>query len=278
MQTAYENLPFQDIPTCLGRLRVRTAGQGESIVFWSSLLMNGGMWMAQARYFSQRYQVILIDPPGHGESATLTRAFSFEECARCIVEVLDALAVNKAHLVGNSWGGMIGGTFTAMYPNRVGAAVLMNCSGSAAGWRHRIEFPLLAQIIRLFGGFRGGMRSLATRAFVGPTTERERPAVMTHIHQALSSCDINSIAWAVESVVPRRPDQLARLATIRSPVMVIAGAEDRTFAVKETHAMAQVIPGAKWVVMERTAHLAALENPEEVNNLIDGFLSQAKFE
>lgn len=271
---AYEDLQVQDVLTCLGRLRVRSVGEGESIVFWSSLLMNGRMWMAQARYFSHRYRVILIDPPGHGDSAKLTRAFTFAECAQSIAEVLDAMGVERTHFVGNSWGGMIGGTFAAMYPARVSAAVLMNCTASPAGWRHRIEFPLLAGVVRLLGGFRSVMITAATRAFVGPTTEQQRPHVITHIHQALKACDVDSIAWAVDSVVPKRPDQRALLAAVRSPVLVVAGREDRTFAVNETQAMAQAIPGAQFVVIERTAHLAALENPQEVNTLIDRFFNE----
>ena len=272
---AYEDLPSQDILTCLGRLRIRTTGQGESIVFWSSLLMNGRMWMDQVRYFSAGYQIVLIDPPGHGDSAPLTRNFTFAECARCVVEILDALEIEKCHFVGNSWGGMIGGTFAAMYPSRVGAAVLMNCTASPAGLRHRIEFPLMARAIRLSGGFRGIMKIAATRAFVGPTTERERPEVIAHIHRTLQACDIASIAWAVESVVPKRPDQQKLMSSIGAPVLVVAGSEDRTFHVDETRAMAIAIPGAKFMVIQRTAHLAALENPKEVNILIELFLTEA---
>lgn len=152
----------------------------------------------------------------------------------------------------------------------------MNCTASPAGWRHRIEFPLLARLIRLLGGFRGSMISVATRAFVGPTTERERPDVITHIHQSLKACEVESVTWAVESVVPRRPDQRDVFAAIRSPVLVMAGKEDRTFSVGETLAMARAIPGAEYVTIERTAHLAALENPDEVNTLIDRFLQRAR--
>jgi len=272
----YEGLATQDIVTCLGRLRVRSIGQGDAIVFWSSLLMSGRMWMAQVRYFSNRYRVILIDPPGHGDSEKLTRGFTFSECAQCVVEVLDELGVEKTHFIGNSWGGMIGGTFAAMYPDRVGAAVLMNCTGSPAGLRQRVEFPLLAGLIRLFGGFRGFTLNAATRAFVGPTVEHEKPNVIAHIHKALKACNVDSIAWAVASVVPSRPNQLSLLAAVRSSVLVIAGKEDRTFAVDETREMARAIPGAKFVMMERTAHLAALESPAEVNRLIDRFLKKVE--
>ena len=47
---------------------------------------------------------------------------------------------------------MIGGTFAAMYPDRVGRAVLMNCTASAAGTRQKIEYGLLLRVAKLLGG------------------------------------------------------------------------------------------------------------------------------
>lgn len=271
---SFDAIDQQDVPTCLGVLRVRSAGQGEPILFWSSLLMSSGMWQAQAQHFSANYRVILIDPPGHGDSEALTQGFTFEQCARCVVEVLDALGIRRAHFVGNSWGGMIGGTFAACYPERVGAAVLMNCTASAAGWRHKLEFPVLAAISKLLGGMRGPLMGPVIRAFAGPTSRRQRPQVVASIREAVGLCRVHSVAWAVSSVVPNRPDQRALMGQIRTPVLVVAGEEDQTFAVAETREMATAIPGAEFVVMARTAHLAALENPEDVNPLIAAFLAR----
>ncbi|MBJ7385787.1 MAG: alpha/beta fold hydrolase, partial [Mycolicibacterium sp.] len=96
------------VDTRLGRVRVRTSGSGETIVFWPSLLMTGDMWSDQASHFADRYHVVLVDPPGHGESEPLRGHFTFDECAWCISDLLDGLDVQWAHVVGNSWGGMIG--------------------------------------------------------------------------------------------------------------------------------------------------------------------------
>ena len=101
------------VDTVLGRLRVRTEGDGDAVMFWPSLLMTGDMWSAQAAHFGGRRRVILVDPPGHGGSEKLTRTFSFDECARCVVDILDGLGIASTHFVGNSWSGMIGGTFAA---------------------------------------------------------------------------------------------------------------------------------------------------------------------
>jgi 3-oxoadipate enol-lactonase len=106
-------------------------------------------------------------------------------------------------------------------------------------------------------------------AFVGPTTKGERPHVVEAIKAALGRVDIASARWAVTSVVPRRPDQRALAAEIRAKVVVVAGIEDATFPVAETRIMADAIPGARFVVLDDTAHLAGLENPVEVNALLD---------
>ncbi|MBE1471887.1 alpha/beta fold hydrolase [Kibdelosporangium phytohabitans] len=256
----------------LGRIHVRVSGSGTPIVFWPSLLMDGSMWAAQESHFADRYQVVLVDPPGHGRSDPLTGPFSFADCARCVTRILDGIGAERAHFVGNSWGGMIGGTFAALHPARVLSAVLMNCTASPAGRRQKFEYGPLNGFSRVIG-MRGPLVRAAVGAFTGPTTRRSRPDAVTRIEQAIRRVDVRSSAWAVTSVVPRRPDQLGLFAGITVPVLVVAGAEDATFPVGETRAMASAIPGAKFVVLPHTAHLAAVENPGEVNALIDEFLT-----
>ncbi|MCO1580221.1 alpha/beta hydrolase [Crossiella sp. SN42] len=260
------------VPTVLGRLRIRQAGAGPAMLFWPSLLMDSALWTAQAEYFAGTRQVVLIDPPGHGASQPLTREFTFAECATCVVQVLDHLGLPRADFVGNSWGGMIGGTFAARHPDRIGAAVLMNCTASPAGLRQRLEYALLTRIARLMGGIRAPLVPSVIGAFLGPTSRRTRPHTVAAIRAALTRANVNSVTWAVTSVVPRRPDQRGLLGLIRTPVLVVAGVEDPTFPVAETRAMADAIPGARFVVLDNAAHLAALEVPETVNTLIDGFL------
>ena len=260
------------VDTVLGRLRVRTHGDGEAMTFWPSLLMTGDMWSAQARHFGVTRRVVLIDPPGHGGSEKLTATFTFDQCAQCIVEVLDALGIDRTHFVGNSWGGMIGGTFAARHPDRIGHAVLMNCTASPAGGRQKLEYGFLLRVAGVIGGIRPPLTRSVLRAFLGPTTFRTRPDVVAFVRDTVQAVDVTSCAWAVKSVVPLRPDQRALLADITTPVLVVAGSEDATFPVPETLAMADAIPGAARVVLDGVAHLAGLENPQLVNDLIESFV------
>jgi 3-oxoadipate enol-lactonase len=265
----------EQLPTTLGRLRVHTYGTGEAILFWPSLLMTAGMWAGQVAEFSTDHRVILVDPPGHGGSETLSRPFTFDECAQSVVDVLDELGIERAHFVGNSWGGMIGGTFAAQHPDRIGRAVLMNCTASPAGRRQRLEYGLLLRTAKLLGGIRGPLTGQVLKAFLGPTTFHTRPDVVGFVRDAVRTVDVGSSAWAVTSVVPRRPDQRALLSGVCTPVLVVAGAEDATFPMTETLEMAAAIPGASSIVLDGVAHLAALENPHLVNALIKEFVFDA---
>jgi 3-oxoadipate enol-lactonase len=264
----------QQVDTVLGKVRIRTSGTGPAIMFWPSLLMTGDMWSAQADHFSATHRVILVDPPGHGGSEKLGAPFTFGDCARVIVDILDSLGMERTHFVGNSWGGMIGGTFAARNPDRIGRAVLMNCTASAAGTRQKIEYGFLLGVAKVLGGIRGPLTRSVLKAFLGPTTFTTRPDVVAFVRDTVQAADVASCAWAVRSVVPARPDQRSLFAKISTPVLVVAGAEDATFPVPETMAMAAAIPASAIDIIDGVAHLAGLENPTLVNKLIEDFVSR----
>lgn len=267
-------LPKRRIATLLGNINVHVVGDGPAMVCWPSLLMTGKMWRGQVDHFSGRHKMVLIDSPGHGESDPLSRHFTLEECALCLSQVLDQLAIEDCILVGNSWGGMMGGVFAALYPNRTRAAVLMNCTASAAGWRQKLEFLLMTSMLRRLRTVPTPLVDRAVRAFVGATTEKTRPDVVEFIRSTVAAANPASVCWAIDSVVPRRTDHRALLGSIRRPILVMTGDEDRTFAVAETHDMAQAIPGSRFRVLPRVGHLAALEAPHAVNAAIDEFLGE----
>ena len=273
MTSIGDQLREQAVDTVLGRIRLQVGGSGSPIVFWPSLLMTGDMWHGVADRLIADHQVVLVDPPGQGGSQPLTGYFSFDDCSRCVADILDGLGVDKAHLVGNSWGGMIGATFAAMYPDRVGGAVLMNCTAGRATLRQKVEFAILLQAAKWTGGIGPLLNRPVLHAFLGPTTMRERPDVVAHVSTTVKSVNIASASWAVKSVVPRRPDQREVLGRIRTPVLVVGGAEDATFPPRDAIDMAKAIPGASVQVLDGVAHLAGLENPPLVSALITQFLA-----
>jgi 3-oxoadipate enol-lactonase len=273
MTGSSDQLHERAVDTALGTLRVQVGGTGSPIVFWPSLLMSGDMWHAVADNLVARWQVVLVDPPGQGGSQPLKDMFTFADCVRCIVDILDGLGIDRAHFVGNSWGGMIGATFAATQPERIGRAVLMNATAGRASVRQKVQFAMLLQMAQRQGKIGPLLTRSVLKAFLGPTTFRERPDVVAYVRSAMTSVDVASVSWAVKSVVPARPDQRALLAGIRTPVLVVGGAEDATFPPREAIAMADAIPNSSIRVLDGVAHLAGLENPGLVSALVEEFVS-----
>jgi 3-oxoadipate enol-lactonase len=273
-QQRVTTLRKQRIATVLGEINVHLVGNGPAMVCWPSLLMTGQMWRGQVDHFASSHKMVLIDSPGHGESDPLNRYFTLEECALCLSQILDQLEMEDCVLVGNSWGGMMGGVFAALYPSRIRAAVLMNCTASVAGWYQKMEFLLMTSVLRRVHTVPKLVVNRAVHAFTGATTERTRPEIAGYIRSTVAAARADSVCWAIDSVVPRRADHRALFGAIRKPILVMTGEEDRTFPVAETRAMAEAIPGSQFRVLRSVGHLAALEAPQAVNATIDEFLRE----
>ncbi|WP_206601293.1 alpha/beta fold hydrolase [Mycobacterium sp. IEC1808] len=136
----------ETIPTALGAVHVRVGGRadGTPMVFWHSLLTTGSMWRYQYEHYAPTHRIVLIDAPGSGASDPLRSTITLEECSACLLAVLNALAIEKCVLVGNSWGAILGSVFAAWHPERLIAVVAANGTASPATifdktghWPHR---------------------------------------------------------------------------------------------------------------------------------------------
>ncbi|MCK7626478.1 alpha/beta hydrolase [Streptomyces sp. RS10V-4] len=264
------------IPTSLGLLNVRLGGRTDrpAMVFWPSLMMDGTMWRYQYEHFAPTHRVVLIDSPGHGTSDALRRIIDLKECADALVEVLDALDIDTCVLVGNSWGGMLAGVFPAYHPERTTAAIGINCTASLPTTFESIWATGLATYLALHARMPQLAAKAARSAFTGPTAEAENPEFLTYLDVVLDN-DPKSVAWALRSILIGRRDEHRLLATIPGdiPVLIVAGEEDSQFPVHAVRKMADAIKGSTFHVLLHTGHLAARENPHEVNAAIDTFLT-----
>jgi 3-oxoadipate enol-lactonase len=120
------------ISTDFGELVVRVGGneQKPAMVFWPSLILDASMWSYQFEHYAPNYRIVLIDPPGVGESAPLRRPITVDESVACLRQILDALHIERSIVVGNSWGSLTAAVFAADYPSRLLAAVLTNGTAS----------------------------------------------------------------------------------------------------------------------------------------------------
>lgn len=261
--------------TEFGEISVCTGGneKGRVMVFWPSLMLDASMWSYQFDHFAPDYRIVLINPPGIGESEALRRPISVEESVECLKEILDALRIEQCVVVGNSWGSLVAGVMAAHHPDRVLAAIITNGTASASP----------PELIEQMTGMAAGLEQCETapewllpavqQGFGGDAAEARNPEFLAYLGQVMRE-DPVSIAFAIKGILLARQDLHATLRRIHNvPVLVIAGAEDRVFDLGQTQRMVDAIAGSHFVLLPETGHLAARENPGAVNEAIDAFLS-----
>ena len=271
-----DSLDQVDVTTKLGRIHVRLGGppDGPVLACWPSLLMDGTMWRHQYEHFSAQYRIVLIDSPGHGRSDALRRLIDLKDSADVLIEILDALHIDRCVLMGNSWGGMLAGVLPAHHPDRVVATVAINATASLPTAVETIWATALASYLSLHATMPRAIVPAARAAFAGPTARAERPDFVAYLDFPLRN-DPKSVAWALRSILIGRRDEHRLLSTIsQTPVLVVAGEEDSQFPVHAVRRMAEAIPTGHFEVLPHTGHLAARENPEAVNAVVERFLHE----
>ena len=255
-----------------GEIHYEEAGQGDPIVFISGLNGIGRYWQPQVTVFSPRYRVVTYDQRGTGASDRLQREFSVEQMAAETVGLMDALKIERAHIVGMSTGGAIGQIMAIDYPQRVARLAL--CST----WTHCDPW-----FRRLFEARRALYRQAGTEihAMFHPLFLYSPDYVIAHDAE-IDEERRNAVAGAppVEISVGRidallKFDRRPGLSLITAPTLVTASDDDFITPRYFSEALARGIPGAKLIIRRGGGHSSTKTRAEEFNRDLLEFLAGA---
>lgn len=256
------------VETRVGRLFVEVRGEGDPLVLWPSLLTDGSMWRFQIPALAERFRTITIDPPGHGRSAPVRRAFALEDCADAAREVLDALDVRgRVDWAGLSWGGMTGMRFALRYPERVRRLALLDTSAARESRRKLPSYHAMAFVARRVGAIKLLLDRIEPLFFTRDSVAHRRDLV-DPFRDHLARLDPESIGHCVDAVIFARGDLRPRLPAIEAPTLVLVGSDDVATPPARSREIADGIRGARLVEIADAAHLAALEQPEAVTDAL----------
>src|SRR4051812_10391127 len=201
------------------------------------------------------FRAIAFELPGMGEVLPTPAPWAD------VLASMDALGVERAALVGNSFGGMLALRVAAVAPERVSALVL--AAARAPGVEPSAE--LLAAWEAEEGAFEAGDIDGAVAAgggaWVREPAIRERVAAMQRRTYELQG----DVPEADEA-----PDPLTDLAALDMPALVIAAARDFPDCTESAERLAQALPNARLEVVD-SGHLVPLEAPERFRELLLGF-------
>jgi 2-succinyl-6-hydroxy-2,4-cyclohexadiene-1-carboxylate synthase len=209
------------------------------------------------------HRVVTLDLRGHGESdgPDEVARYSLDRYAADLANVLDALDIDSCRLLGHSMGGMIVRRFVLASPHRVDALVLMDTSPGPVPGLDGEMMDLGVQIAN-----EQGMDEL--KRVMDAFTPLDTPAYQRTLAERPGFREFGDAKWAALSramwmtmslEIRDQPDQLAELAAVHCPTLVIVGVEDEPFR-GVSAAMAETIPGAELVVIPDAGHSPQFEN------------------
>jgi 3-oxoadipate enol-lactonase len=253
------------------QLYYEVAGTGHPLLLIHAGVADSRMWDDQFELFAQHYRVIRYDLRGFGQSEVPAGQFSNSED---IVNLLRFLQVQKASIIGISFGSQIALDFALTYPDMVDGLVLG--APSVGG------YPSSEDVQRFNeeedAAFTRGDLAAATeinlRMWVdGPkrTPEqvnpdvRERVRIMQH-HAFTVPYPENA------EEVSLTPPAITRLAELHIPTLIIIGDYDIPSKIAVTDYLATTIPGAQKVIIPGVAHMVSMEQPEVFNRAVLAFL------
>jgi pimeloyl-ACP methyl ester carboxylesterase len=263
-------------------VNVLDIGSGPAVVFLHGLSGCWQNWLQSIPPLAADHRVIALDLPGFGESPMPAEPITVRGYARLVVELLDALGVEEATIVGNSMGGFIGCEMAIRYPARVRRLVLVAAAGlSLRHMRHERKRGLRARAENLLFF---GLGRLARRTDVVVRSRRLRRGLLLLVAahpERLSGPLI--VEQAHGAGKPGFGDALEamtaypirdRLGEIRCPALVVWGEEDRLVPVRDASEFAWLIPGARKVLYPDTGHMVMLERPERFNADVRAFIEE----
>src|SRR5262249_27168178 len=110
----------------------RRAGRGTPVILIHGFLCDSRVWEPQLADLADQFAVIAWDAPGAGLSDDPQEPFTLTDWARCLAGLLHVIGVERAHVLGLSWGGVLAQVFYHFHPARVLTLVLAD---TYAGWK-----------------------------------------------------------------------------------------------------------------------------------------------
>ncbi|WP_223165427.1 alpha/beta fold hydrolase [Lentzea indica] len=228
-------------------------------------------------------RLLMPDLRGCGRSGRVPgEEYHPDGVVRDLLRVLDAFGVERADVLGHSYGGMVAQRFAISHPSRVrslivsGSSVLPLPPDAFAGWVERDEVlarqedPWQREDLSLEACVRA-------EALAAAPANVHRAAAMPGYLRRLGEIRFGA-EWVRQLqtgtlVSPRFPDAAQRIAELGIPVLLLHGRQDMTFPVGLVEPTLELIPRARAVVLEEAGHMVHVDEPDGYLEAVREFLA-----
>lgn len=252
----------------IGYLR---AGSGPALLLFHGIGGNATQFRHQLDGLADAYTVVAWDAPGYGESDDPDTDWTMATFAEHAVAFIDALGIGQAHVLGQSWGGVLAAELYRRAPERFLSLILSDTfAGGSAQPEEERAASLQARLRSLETMTPAEMAEARTPAVVGPTPS---PAALSAARQMMA--EIRPSGYRVAATVLAAADERDVLPTVTVPTLVITGEHDKIVPRAAADALHAAISGSCLVIIPDAGHLPNMEQPERYNAVVREFVSTA---
>lgn len=254
-----------------GEIYYEEHGSGFPLVLVAGLGGVGSYWNAQLEEFSKHYRVIIHDHRGTGKSSRSKIAYSVEKMASDTLELMDILAIEKAHFVGHSTGAAVAQILAVEHPDRLDKIVMASAWTKADGFFRRC-FEVRRELL-LKSGPQAYVK--ATPIFLHPSWWiRDHIDALEKAESEVygSNPDVDIMNSRIDALL--NFDWTDRLHMIRNDVLVLGVRDDHLTPAYFSEELARAIPNSTLQVMEDGAHAASQTVPHEFNKIVLEYLQK----
>jgi 3-oxoadipate enol-lactonase len=231
------------------------------LVLGSSVGTDRGLWQPQRDALAKRFRVVAFDHRGHGASEVPTGPYTMADLGGDVVALLDGLGVGRFGYAGLSLGGMVGMWLAAHVPDRVARLALLCTSAHLPPAEHWLD---RAAAVR--AGGTGAVADAVVPRWFTAGFPGEQPDAVARCRAMLLGTPGEGYAGCCEAIATM--NLLGVLDRITAPTLVVAGDADRATPVEHARSIVDAVAGARLAVVPRAAHLANVEQPGAVTDLL----------
>jgi 3-oxoadipate enol-lactonase len=249
-------------------------GEGAPVVLLHAGVSDSRLWEPQLRSFSQSHSVLRVDLPGFGNSPIETNPVSNTGAVR---DAMDAEGIDRAAVVGVSFGGSVALELALESPERAAALVLVGAGLPDHEWSEEVTSFFAAEEEAVERGDLDGAVDANLRIWLaGPRRSLDDidPALRELVGDMQRQVFKQQQGHDDVRVLRLDPPASERLGEVKVPTLVLTGDEDVTDIHQIADQLTAGIPGAERATMADAAHLPSLERPEEFDRIVLGFLAK----
>lgn len=253
------------------RLAYRLEGDASKpvLVLSNSIATTLHMWDGQIAALTPHFRVLRYDGRGHGKSDAPAGAYSMDRLGRDVVELLDALGIERAHFLGLSLGGFVGQWLGIHAPERIGLLILSNTSAHLGAVS---EFDARIAALQISPDMGAVAETFLANWFPASMIQAKEPAIEPFRDMLLSTAPLG---LAGNYAAVRDSDMRRTITLINRPTLVIAGIDDTVTLASHSEQIASNIPGARLVMMP-AVHLPNVEHPDLYARTVLDFLLEGE--